>query len=357
MTGCASMSVAAELGSLHELHAAGALSDAEFSAAKALVLGSPPQPPNPRRPANLPRRTPPRGDVRAEVAGYPAAPGATAQRRAMMDAEPEARARIELAAAYRMAAHCGLNEADQNHFTLLHPTKPGKMLLIPQGTMWSEVRAGDLAEVDIGEEGGEAASVQSTGVTLGDSDSTSQPVEISAFVIHAPMHRSRPDAAAVLHTHMPYATALSSQLDPTLLMVNLNCLRFFDRVAYQREYLGGGDHEFFPNESGEELAAALGQRDVLLLANHGTIVVGKTLAEATEDLYYFERAAMNQILAQGSGGPLNVVDPDSECTTMQPGSGLADPGRGCWQRVPASKTWRRSPSARRTTRRSSSRRG
>ena len=208
---------------------------------------------------------------------------ATQARRKAMNADKEVRARIELAAAYRMAAHCGLNEADQNHFTLIHPTKAGKMLLIPQGMMWSEVRAGDLAEVDVGsedvEEEEEEVTVQKDGITKSASSGNDGSfagafdVEISAFVIHAPLHRRRPDAAAVLHTHMPYATALASLADPELKMCNLNCLRFFDRVAYQRHYLGGTQHKFFPNESGEMLSNALGPTNtVLVLANHGCVV-------------------------------------------------------------------------------------
>ena len=157
--------------------------------------------------------------------------GATARRRALMESDPAACSRIELAAAYRMAAQCGLNEADQNHFTLMHPTKPDTMLLIPQGMMWSEVRAGDIAEVACDDiDNGDT--VQSVGVTKtasgggeGDGFAGAFDVEISAFVIHAPLHRARSDAAAVLHCHMPYTTALASQHEPELLMVNLNCIR------------------------------------------------------------------------------------------------------------------------------------
>eukprot|EP01051_Picozoa_sp_SAG22_P020805 SAG22_NODE_4348_length_1295_cov_0.830268_2_plen_194_part_00 len=137
---------------------------------------------------------------------------ATAARRAAMAADPAAAARIELAAAYRIAAHCGLNEADQNHFTVMHPTLPATMLLIPQGTMWSQVRAGWLAEVSTTDHGAAMPTVQSLDGVVGVSDSaiSSLDVEISAYVIHSPMHRARPDCNAVLHTHMPHATALAS---------------------------------------------------------------------------------------------------------------------------------------------------
>ena len=120
--------------------------------------------------------------------------------------------------------------------------------------MWSQVRAGWLAEVSMQDLGADTPNVQSAGASVAASTlskaSTEQQadsliaadagaagfagafdVEISAYVIHAPMHRARPDCLAVLHTHMPHATALSSLSDPTLRMCNLNCLRFFDRCG------------------------------------------------------------------------------------------------------------------------------
>lgn len=81
------------------------------------------------------------------------------------------------------------------------------------------------------------------------------------------------------------------------------------RIAYQREYLGGVKTDVFPNENGDVLAQALGDKDILLLANHGCIVAGRSIAQAMEDLYYLERAAMNQIIAMSTGSPLRLVPP------------------------------------------------
>lgn len=149
----------------------------------------------------------------------------------------EAAARVQLAAAYRMAARMGLNEADQNHITLMCPTKPRTFLSIGRGSLWSRVTAGELLEVSVDddqyrpderESGDTYASKNVNGHMLD--------LESSAWVIHAPLHRARPDAAAILHTHMPYTTALASLEDPTLHMCNLNCFRFCASSCLYRSY-------------------------------------------------------------------------------------------------------------------------
>ena len=139
----------------------------------------------------------------------------------------EAAARVQLAAAYRMAARMGLNEADQNHITLMCPTKPRVFLSIGRGRLWNRVTAGELLEVSVDDdecspgetESGNAYASKNVGGHMLE-------LESSAWAIHAPLHRARPDAAAILHTHMPYTTALASLEDPTLQMCNLNCFRF-----------------------------------------------------------------------------------------------------------------------------------
>ena len=99
------------------------------------------------------------------------------------------------------------------------------------------------------------------------------------------------------------------------------------RIAYQQDYLGGLKTDVFPNEKGDVLAEALGDKDILLLANHGCIVVGRSIAQAMEDLYYLERAAMNQIIAMSTGSALRLVPPnvlvDFQAAAQEP-AGKAD---------------------------------
>ena len=92
------------------------------------------------------------------------------------------------------------------------------------------------------------------------------------------------------------------------------------RIAYQKNYLGGLKTDVFPNEKGDILAEALGDKDILLLANHGCIVAGRSIAQAMEDLYYLERAAMNQIIAMSTGSPLRLVPPNPVLVDFQAAS-------------------------------------
>jgi ribulose-5-phosphate 4-epimerase/fuculose-1-phosphate aldolase len=194
------------------------------------------------------------------------------------------RIRVDLAAAYRLAARFGLNEGISNHFT----ARAGKnFLVIPEGLHFSEAAASRLLLVD---PKGKVRKGKGT-------------VESSAFFIHSTILKARPDAGAVLHTHQPYATALTLLENGRLLPASQNALRFHGRVAYDDHYGGAADHA----EEGERLAAVLGKKDILFLAHHGVVVVGPDVAKAFDDLYFLERAAMVQLLAQSTGGRLRSV--------------------------------------------------
>ena len=198
-------------------------------------------------------------------------------------------ARIDLAAAYRLAARFGLNEGICNHFTLAVPGRADRFLVIGHGLDWSEVTASNLIEVDL-----------AGTVINGD-----RPVEATAFYIHARLHQALPQAACVLHTHMPYATAITSLEGGRLEMCTQNALRYWGRIAYDDDYRGVA----LSNAEGDRLAGAIGDKAVGMLANHGVIVVGASVAAAFSDLYYLERACLVQVLAQSSGGRLKRVPP------------------------------------------------
>jgi ribulose-5-phosphate 4-epimerase/fuculose-1-phosphate aldolase len=201
----------------------------------------------------------------------------------------ERQARVDLAAAHRLAVHYGYHEGIDNHFTLLVPGHADRFLLAPFGLHWSEVRASDFLVVDF-----------AGNVLVGEG-----PVEDTAFHIHAPIHAARPDARCVLHTHMPYATALSMLEDPALLMASQNAIGFDGLVALC-------DYAGLALDSGEgaRMARALGGKAVLLLRNHGVVATGTNVADAFNTLYFFERAAMTQILAGSSGQAIRTVPDD-----------------------------------------------
>ncbi len=201
--------------------------------------------------------------------------------------EIELAARIDLAAALRWANRLGFSEGICNHFSLEIPGRPGFFLINPQGLHWSEVTAGDLVVVD-------AAGRKVEG---------RHGVEPTAFFIHGAMHRSKPSAKCVLHTHMPFATALTAVQGGRLEWASQNSLKFHGRVAYDDDYNGLA----LDDAEGERLCAHVGTADVLFLANHGVIVCGPAVAPAFDDLYYLERACMLQVLAMGTGKPLRRV--------------------------------------------------
>ena len=215
--------------------------------------------------------------------------------------QPEIEARRDLAAALRWSHRLGLDEGICNHFSFELPGRPGHFLINPQGMHWSEVTAGDLVVVD-------AAGRKVAG---------RHRVEPTAFFIHGAMHRSKPSAKCVLHTHMPYATALTVVHDGRLEWASQNSLKFYDRVAYDDQYNGLALDE----AEGERMCAMARDADVLFLANHGVIVCGPTVAAAFDDLYYLERACMLQVLAMGTGRPLRVVP---ERVAMKTGQQMAE---------------------------------
>jgi ribulose-5-phosphate 4-epimerase/fuculose-1-phosphate aldolase len=197
----------------------------------------------------------------------------------------EWQARVDLAAAHRLAVWHGFAEGIFNHLTLAVPGREDRYYQIPFGLHWSEVTAGCL--VEIGYDGR---------VLSGEGE-----VERSAFCIHMPIHRRFPQHACVLHTHMPFASALARLEEPRLEAIGQTELGFFDLIAYDDSYTGLA---LDPAE-GERLAEVLGpDRKVLLMANHGVLACGRNVAEAYDLLYYFERACQVQLYAMWTDRPL-----------------------------------------------------
>jgi ribulose-5-phosphate 4-epimerase/fuculose-1-phosphate aldolase len=107
----------------------------------------------------------------------------------------------------------------------------------------------------------------------------------------------------VLHLHAPYSTALTAIQGGRLLMIHQNAARFYGDIAYDDHYNGIAE----ATVEGERMAAAMGNKKILFLANHGVVVVAPTIAQALDDFYYLERACQVQVLAMQTGQPLNVM--------------------------------------------------
>src|ERR1041384_2393974 len=195
-------------------------------------------------------------------------------------------ARIDLAAAFRLALRLDLHEGVCNHFSVM--LADGQTFLLNRyGLHWSEVSASNLLALDAGGR-----------IIAGEGE-----YEKTAFWIHSRIHLAHRQAACVLHTHMPHATALTLLEDGRLEMIEQNALRFHDDIAYDDSYNGLVVSE----TEGGRLARVLGEKRVLFLPNHGVILVGPTVAEAFDSLYYLERACRLQVLARMMGGKRRAV--------------------------------------------------
>jgi ribulose-5-phosphate 4-epimerase/fuculose-1-phosphate aldolase len=201
-------------------------------------------------------------------------------------ADPVREAKIQLAAAHRLAVFHELEEGIDNHFTVTLPGRDDRYLILPFGLHWSEARASDMIVWD---ESGRT--LEGEGVC-----------ELSAQCIHAPVHRIT-GARVVLHTHQPWALALNMVKNNRLVPASQTAAFFHGHVAYDDAYAGGAD----TLEEGERLARATGDKCVLFMKNHGVLVVGDTVAQAYRRLYLLERVCRAQVLAMGTGQPLEAL--------------------------------------------------
>ncbi len=202
----------------------------------------------------------------------------------------ERQLRIDLAAAFRIAARLDWHEAVANHFSAAVSPDGRMFLMNPLWRHFSRLRASDLLLLD----------------ASADADVPMPQLDPTAWAIHGAMHANLPQARCVLHLHPPYATALSCLADPEIKPVDQTSARFFNRVAIDRQFTGMANS---PQE-GQRLARALGNRQVLMMGNHGVLTIGASIAEAFDAMYHVERACRTLMLAYGSGQPLQVLDDD-----------------------------------------------
>jgi ribulose-5-phosphate 4-epimerase/fuculose-1-phosphate aldolase len=198
-----------------------------------------------------------------------------------------ARARRELAAVLRWSARLKYQQGVCNHFSVMAPGSDSSFLVNPEGLFWSEMTASSLLLCDL-----DGTIVEGKGT-----------VEMSAFSLHAPIHRHNKAARAVLHTHSPYATALCLIEGAVVEPVSLSGLQFFGKIAYDEDCQGAA----FAVSEGEREARILGVKNVLMMRNHGPIVVGPTVAAAFDRLYYLEQTCERQMLAMSANRPLRLI--------------------------------------------------
>ncbi|MGZ5155646.1 MAG: class II aldolase/adducin family protein [Caldimonas sp.] len=214
-------------------------------------------------------------------------------------ADAVAEARVQLAAAYRLAVLHELEEGIDNHFTMTVPGRDGQYLILPFGLHWSEARASELIVFD---EQGRVLEGRGT-------------LELSAQCIHAPIHRIT-GARVVLHTHQTWTLALNMLKDNRLLPASQTAAFFPGQIAYDDDYTGLAASL----AEGERLAAVMGDKPIVFMKNHGVLVTGETVAQAYRRLYRIERVCRNQVLALGTGRPLEVLRDEVVARVQSPGA-------------------------------------
>lgn len=205
--------------------------------------------------------------------------------------EAEWAVRRDLAAAYRLCALCGWDDLIYTHISARVPGQPGNFLVNPLGLGFDEITATSLVKIDY------------EGHVIGD---TQYRPNAAGFVIHGGIHEAREDMASVMHLHTVHGMALS-MLKDGLLPLTQHALRFYKRIGYH-------DYEGVALSKGERerLVSALGMHNALVLRNHGTLTGGKSVGAAFVEMFYLEKAAQAQLIAQASGSVLITPD-DAVC--------------------------------------------
>jgi len=197
------------------------------------------------------------------------------QIKAAVSAE-EWQTRIDLAACYRLMAVYGMTDLIYNHISARIAGQEEHYLINPYGMLYEEITASNLVKIDV------------EGETILQPDHGYN-VNVAGFYLHAPIHKQRPDVQCIIHTHTRAGTAVSG-LDEGLLPLSQTSMRFHGKIAY---------HEFEgPAISGEEcdrVVQDLGDKDVLILRNHGLLTCGRSIPQAFNAMYWLENACRIQV--------------------------------------------------------------
>ena len=208
--------------------------------------------------------------------------------------------RVDLSAAFRWAVRLNYHEGVANHFSVAINDSGTQFLINPNARHFSRIRASELLILDVNN--------QNTMVQPNAPDPT-------AWGLHGAVHRHCSHARCVLHVHSIFSTVLACLKDPRLPAIDQNTAQFYNRVIIDK----GFDGMAFEDE-GERCAAMLGDpnKKVMVMGNHGVMVIGSSVSDAFNRLFYFERSAETYIRALQTGLDLNFLsDEVAEKTAQQ----------------------------------------
>ena len=200
--------------------------------------------------------------------------------------------RVDLAAAFRWTARLNMHESVANHFSLAVSGDGHRFLMNPNQKHFSRIKASDLLLID-----------------ANDPETMERPdaPDPTAWALHGALHRRVPQARCLMHVHSKYATVLASLADSSMPPIDQNTMRYYGAVAIDEGYDGMG-----LGEEAERVAALMEKnpgKTVLVMGNHGIMILAPTVAYAFDEMYYFERAAETLITAYATGKPLRVASP------------------------------------------------
>ena len=193
--------------------------------------------------------------------------------------------RVQLAACYRLMARARMTDLTSTHVSAMVPGAERQFLLHPFGLLFEEVTASRLVKCDF------------DGNVL---DPTPWGLNPAGFAIHGAIHRARPDAVCVAHTHTRAGCALSALEQPELLPINQINLIFYERVAYTDYVYVEELHEC------KRMVEDLGDKPALVMRNHGLLTIGRAVSEAFVLMHYLDRACEIQVQALAAGRPLRI---------------------------------------------------
>jgi ribulose-5-phosphate 4-epimerase/fuculose-1-phosphate aldolase len=223
----------------------------------------------------------------------------------------------QLAAGFRLFGRLGFGEGAAGHITVRDPENPRWFWVNPFGMSFRKIKASDLVLVD-----------HDGNVLKG-----CAPVNKAAFIIHSRIHAARPETVSAAHSHSRYGKAFSS-LGIPLAPITQDACAFFEDHGLYRDFGGVATD----TKEGDRICAALGTHKAVILANHGLLTVGKSVAEAVWWFITLERSCESQLLAMAAGTP-NVIDRDTALRVReQNGTSAAGwfQARPLWEEITAS---------------------
>jgi ribulose-5-phosphate 4-epimerase/fuculose-1-phosphate aldolase len=208
--------------------------------------------------------------------------------------QTEQEVREQLAACYRLVHHHGWTDLVYTHISARVPGPQEHFLLNPLGFMFNEVTASNLVKIDL------------DGNNVGKSP---HPVNKAGFVIHSAVHAARPDVQCVIHLHTPAGMAIS-MMKCGLLPLSQHAQMFYGRIGYHT-YEGIA----IDVDERKRLVRDLGDKPVMILRNHGTLVAGATIPQAFSFMFHLEKACQAQLAAMSTGQDLELPPEEASIRT------------------------------------------